>query len=241
MVIDRKKYIWIAELIVVLVLSQTFPRLVTAAAASIGIALPTEPLLERAYLYFVLTLLVFAWVWWRGEAFADFGLVVPRRWLRLIGQGFLIFLAIMVFDAGIRPFLDPLIAHITGASPTLAEQHFAPMRGHPGLLVLMVASGWLFGGLGEEMLNRGFIMTRIAQVLGQGRAAWIAAFVSQAIWFGFGHGYQGPVGWIAISVVGMIYAAGTLIWGRNLWPAIVAHGLQDTLGFVALYTGLAHA
>ena len=83
--------------------------------------------------------------------------------------------------------------------------------------------------------------SRFAQLLGESRLAWIAAVVLQALPFALGHAYQGPVGVVAIFFSGLITGTGSLVWGRNLWPVIIAHGLQDTVGFYALYAGLANA
>ncbi|HEY4943271.1 MAG TPA: type II CAAX endopeptidase family protein [Rhizomicrobium sp.] len=237
---DRRALVRFAELAVVLVLWHYITVWAAAAAAMLHLPLPEMPLIPHAYILFTLVILVCLWVYLRGEPLSDFGLKAPQSWWLAIGQGVLIFLASMVFDIAVRPLIDPWIAHVTGTSATLAEQHFAALKGNLGLLLYLIPFAWLFGGFGEEMLNRGVVMTRIAQLLGEGRWAWIAAMVLQAIPFALGHGYQGPVGMFSVFVGGVIYGAGALIWGRNLWPAIIAHGLQDTLGFVALYTGIAH-
>ncbi len=238
---DRLTFMRLVELAVVLLLTVFFTKWVEAAAGTIHLTLPEMPLLRRTYLFFTLILLVFLWVRLRGETFAEFGLIVPRRWLITIAQGFAIFVVCMLFDMMIRPVLDPLVAHATGTSMTLAEQTFAALKGNLGLLLIMISCAWLFGGFGEEMLYRGYVMTRFAQLLGASRLAWIAAIFLQAIPFALGHAYQGPVGVVAIYFSGLITGAGSLIWGRNLWPVIIAHGLQDTLGFYALYAGIAHA
>ena len=78
-------------------------------------------------------------------------------------------------------------------------------------------------------------------MLGETRVAWTAAIFLQAIPFALGHSYQGPVGVVAIYFGALIIGTSTVLWGRNLWPAIIAHGLQDTVGFLALYAGIAHA
>jgi len=238
---DSRAAARLAELAIVLVLSQFMSGWVVAATSALHIPLPEMLLVKHAYLFFMLTVLVCIWVRLRGETLSEFGLIVPKRWLLYLGQGFLIFLASMLFDVLIRPMIDPLIAHATGTSATLAEQHFASLKGNFGAFLYLLPFAWLFGGFGEEMMFRGFVMTRIAQLLGEGRGAWIVALFLQAIPFAIGHSYQGPVGMAGVYVSALITGAGTLIWGRNLWPAIIAHGLQDTVGFLALYTGIAHA
>jgi membrane protease YdiL (CAAX protease family) len=243
MTLPRLNQVWITrfiELVVVLATADFFAAGVEYLFGLAHVTLPVMPLLHRTYLFFSFILLLCLWLKLRGEDFAQFALVRPERWLPIIGRGIAIFLVVMAFDTVVRPLLDPIIAHATGTSTTLAEQHFASVKGNLGLYLFLLPFGWIFGGFGEEILYRGFVLTRIAQLLGESRGAWIAAVILQAIPFGLGHSYQGPVGIVAIAVVAAITGAGTLIGKRSLWPAIIAHGLQDTVGFTALYLGIAH-
>ena len=238
---DRRQALRLVELVVVLILDHYVSTWVVGAFDLAGLPLPLMPLFRHTYVFFSFIVLLALYVRLRGEKLSDFGLIVPARWLRYIGLGIVVFMAAMAYDLAVRPLLDATVASVTHTSATLAEQHFTALRGNNALLALSIAVGWVFGGFGEEFLFRGFIMTRIAQLLGGGRAAWIIALFLQAIPFAIGHAYQGPVGVVGIYFGALITGAGTLIWGRNLWPSIVAHGLQDTVGFLALYTGIMHA
>jgi membrane protease YdiL (CAAX protease family) len=60
-------------------------------------------------------------------------------------------------------------------------------------------------------------------------------FVS--VLFGLGHFYKGPAGMIDSGVAGLILGSAYLLSGRNLWTSILAHGLIDTFGVMALYFG----
>ena len=237
---DDRTLARVAELAIVLVLARLFTPAIVALAAVLHITLPTMPVLRRTYLLFTFVVLVCVWTRLRGETLADFGLVVPRDWARYVGQGLVIFATAMLYDVVVRPLIDPWIAHATGTSATLAEQQFSALKGHLGLLLYMLPFVWLFAAFGEEVLYRGFVLTRIAQVLGQGRTAWGAAIVLQALPFALAHAYQGPVGMAGVFVAAVITGAGTVLWGRSLWPAMLAHGLQDTVGLYALYAGLVH-
>ncbi len=236
---DRRQMIRLIELIAVLILDRYVAHWIVAGFAAAGAPLPDMPLFHHTYVFFAFIVLLAAYVRLRGEKLSDFGLIVPA-W-RFLGLGLIVFAGALAFDMLVRPLLDAYVAGVTHTSTTLAEQQFASLKGNNSLLALAIACGWAFGGFGEEFLFRGFIMTRIAQLLGGSRAAWIVALFLQAIPFALGHGYQGPVGMVAIYLGALITGAGTLIWGRNLWPSIVAHGLQDTAGFFALYAGIAHA
>lgn len=231
---------WLVEVSIVLLAWHFLAKGLVALASAHGVTLPEMPLLKHVYIQFGVVILLCAWLLWRGESLSEFGLIKPTQWLKYIGQGILIFFACMLWDSLGRPIVDPIVASATGTGTHLAEQHFAPLRSNFGLLLYLIPVGWIVGGFSEEFLNRGFIMTRIAQILGETRWAWAVAIVLQAIFFGLGHAYQGPVGIVGIAVGSLITGTAFLLCGRNLWPLIIAHSLQDTLGFWAIYAGIAH-
>jgi membrane protease YdiL (CAAX protease family) len=237
----RRKLTCFVELLILITGAQFFPDVIRAAAVRVHVTLPDMPLIHGAYLYFIFTLLALLWVLARGETLADFGLIVPKRWLRTILQGLAVFAVILVYDIALSPILKSVIGQLTHTSTQLAEQHFAGLKGRMDLFLFLIPFVWIFGAFGEEILYRGLIMTRLAQLMGSTRGAWIGALVIQALLFGLGHAYQGPAGMADIAVIGLIYGAGTLVWGRNLWPAMIAHGVLDTFGFFMMYAGLAGA
>ena len=59
------------------------------------------------------------------------------------------------------------------------------------------------------------------------------AVVVSGVLFGAGHGYQGLLGLVQTSAVGIAFGALT-VWRRSLWPAVIAHLTMDTFGLVAL-------
>ena len=62
------------------------------------------------------------------------------------------------------------------------------------------------------------------------------AFVS--VLFGVGHLYQGVSGILVNTAAGLVYGAVYLRAGRNLWAAIIAHGVYDTVGLAFLFWGI---
>jgi membrane protease YdiL (CAAX protease family) len=130
------------------------------------------------------------------------------------------------------------VASFTGASADTARTFFADLKGNLPLLLLLLPFTWLFAAFGEEVFYRGYLMTRFAQFMGEGTLAWTIALFAQALLFGAAHAYLGPVGMVGAGMLGLINGAATLLWKRNLWPAIIAHGLTDTMGFTLLYLGL---
>jgi len=103
------------------------------------------------------------------------------------------------------------------------------------LLVVVVLSTWISAAFGEELLVRGFLLNRFANMLGDTRLSWFFAVILSSFVFGLGHFYQGMTGVIITSSVGIVYAIMYLLAGKNLWVTILAHGILDTIGFVSIY------
>ncbi len=98
----------------------------------------------------------------------------------------------------------------------------------PRILVLPVS---LFVGLYEEVLFRGFLLTRL-RVLAGGNAVPV---VLTAALFGALHFPQGLVGVAQTAAVGLVLAA-LAVRTRTLWSAILVHAIIDTVSLTI--TGL---
>ncbi len=66
------------------------------------------------------------------------------------------------------------------------------------------------------------------------------ALVAVPVRFGAGHWYVGRAGVFTNIWDGFVMGAARLLGGRNLWAAVLTHGLADTIAIVALYPGLAN-
>ncbi|MDZ4867312.1 MAG: CPBP family intramembrane glutamic endopeptidase [Alphaproteobacteria bacterium] len=224
------------EAAAVLFLHYTIVIGANTAAAAWDITLPSLPLFKQNYLFFALTLAILVWLKLRGETWESIGLKALRP--RQIAMGVGLFVAVVIYSAIAQTALDQYIRELTGAGPNKAAEIFKSIEGNLPLFVLLLPITWLFAGFGEEVLYRGYLMTRFAQFMGETRTAWIVALFVQAALFGAAHWYQGPTGIVGTAIIGLILGAATLFWGRNLWPAIIAHALIDTLGFTLMYLGL---
>src|SRR2546422_6183160 len=56
------------------------------------------------------------------------------------------------------------------------------------------AVAWTLAAFGEEFVYRGYLLTRIARVLGDTPRAWLGALAVTSMLFGAGHAYQGVSG-----------------------------------------------
>ena len=156
----------------------------------------------------------------------------PDSWLRI----FLIALA----AAALRIILGQFVVEpITGRywpapiAPALANE----IAGNPRVAVLALLIVWTFAAFGEEIAYRGYLITRGADVGARSAVAYWVAMLLVSILFGYGHYYKGPSGIVDSGIAGLILGTTYLLAGRNLWAAILAHGLIDTFGVIAAFFG----
>jgi membrane protease YdiL (CAAX protease family) len=63
--------------------------------------------------------------------------------------------------------------------------------------------------------------------------------VISSIFFGLVHFYEGPLGILLTGLTGLLFGLIYMRSGRNLWVAIIAHGLVNTLTFLLIFFGTA--
>lgn len=132
--------------------------------------------------------------------------------------------------------IEPLIAKLTGDLPDVSL--FKPLIGNLKFLLISLAISWSLAAFGEEFIYRGYLMNRFARIMGDSSIAWIiSVFITSAL-FGLAHIYQGTSGILITGLNGLYYGALFLIFKRNLWVPIFAHGASNTIGFVLIYFGV---
>lgn len=87
------------------------------------------------------------------------------------------------------------------------------------------------------MVYRGYLMSRVADLLNRTRTAWIASLFAVHIAFGLAHAYQGLTGIIDEGLSGLLLGVIYLRTGRNLSVPIIAHGVGDSIDFVLIFLG----
>jgi CAAX protease family protein len=133
--------------------------------------------------------------------------------------------------------VEPVIARLTtGELPDVSA--FRPLIGDAQQLAFWLAISWTVAAFMEEMVYRGWLMTRIAELTRYSPSGWIIALVVSSVLFGLAHWYQDVSGVVATGVTGFLFGSAYILSGRNLWCAILAHGLLDTLGFLMIYSGV---
>jgi uncharacterized protein len=131
--------------------------------------------------------------------------------------------------------LDPLIDRLTGHPADLSE--FGDVRGNASMLMFWLLVSWLLGAFGEELAYRGYVMNRMADLSPLRVGGRSMAVLLSAVLFGVSHISQGLSGVISNFLGAIVYGILYVLAGWNLWVPILAHGLEDTIGFLLIFLG----
>ncbi len=167
----------------------------------------------------------------RGETWRDLGMKSPRT-LVSFALGSLLCVAMFVCANLLNGALAAVLPHVLGESG--AARTLPSIATWVEYLTFM-AIIWTTAAFAEEMVFRGFFMTRIAEMFGNGGGAWTLALVLPAALFGAAHFPQGLAGVIITGAIGLLFGLGYLVGQRNLWPLIIAHGLINTVAVTILF------
>jgi membrane protease YdiL (CAAX protease family) len=161
------------------------------------------------------------------------GLVRPESWKRTAA----IALAAAVLLQLLSEYVTvPLITLWTNQPPDLSE--FRPLVGNLKLSLIALGLIWTFAAFGEEIVYRGYLLTRAADLGGRTQAAYWIGLVYITVLFGFGHYYQGPAGVVDTAVTSVIFGSAYLLFRRNLWLPILAHGFSNTIALALVFFGV---
>jgi membrane protease YdiL (CAAX protease family) len=160
---------------------------------------------------------------------AEIGLSSTVSWLPTIGLA-LTWLGLMLVYS---PLADRLATRWIAQPPVLAA--FGIIQQSTGKLIAGIIVAWLLGGVLEELVVRGVVLTSVESVLtpwlSQPLAAGIAVCLA-AVGAGLGHSYQGPRAMIIVTQLSILLGGLFVISGHNLWAVMICHGLYDTLAFI---------
>ena len=210
-------------------------RLVISLELLVIVGLHTLELKDFPAIFFSFPL---CWIslWLRKLGWRGVGLQRPNNWLRTIGLGVLIGVAWQLLENWI---IDPLILK-GGAS--IGLDHWDKVRGNiPNLIGNALIGGWMFGAFMEEMVLRGYMISRFVDLLGDNRRGLTIGILVGSILFAIGHMNLGIGAVIENFIFALVFAGLYLAARRNLWLPIIAHGVNNTLAFYFIYLGLSPA
>jgi hypothetical protein len=171
--------------------------------------------------------LLFRKIGWRGV-----GLKWYRGWTTTIVIGLACGVLLELFELFVS---QPILVRLVGRKADLSQ--FRDLTGNLKETALYILLVWIVAAFGEEMIYRGYLMNRVADLLDRTRKAWIVSLIVVHIVFGLAHSYQGLTGVIDEGLMGVLLAVIYLRTGRNLAVPIVAHGVQDSIDLILIFSG----
>jgi membrane protease YdiL (CAAX protease family) len=190
-----------------------------AIAVVLDLLIPTFVLLGLAGL----SLLV------RRTGFASLGLSRPEKPTRLVVE---VFAVSVLWTLVTFAVTVPVVERLTGERRDVTM--FETLEGNLGLLIGMLALSWTVAAFGEELAYRGFVLTRLREVLPGGVASLVVAAGLTSLLFGLAHTEQGAVGVVLTTIDSLLFIVLRLHY-RTLWASVLAHGFLNTIGMVTFF------
>lgn len=178
-----------------------------------------------------------AYVWLglrlRGQGWSHLGLRLNRFNQRTL------LLSVPVFIAAVAGFVIGAViaANIAGVPEGINTGGYEFLRGNLPVLIGCLVAVYVVSSLGEEIIYRGFLITRIAELGGSGKAAVNGAVILSAVIFGLVHFSWGITGMIQTGCMGLALGIAYLVLKRDLNVLVLAHAYLDTILLVQLYAG----
>lgn len=170
-------------------------------------------------------------LWLRHMNWSDLGLRKSEVWWRVLLKAMIAALMIWIVT---NLLMMPLVEHLSLV--TVDNSRFEEVRGGLPTLLGWLAAVWTIVAFGEEMIFRGYLINRMADLFGGTKTGWLLSLLGSSLTFGLAHSYQGVAGISSTAVVGLFLGILYLINRRNLWVNILCHGIIDTISLIAIYT-----
>lgn len=183
----------------------------------------------------IVPLFLLGWLslWLRHKSWKDMGLCRPASWPQvvLVGSGIAVAGAYLSEKA-----ISPLLLRLTGETqPQVAE--LAP-PGNLFYFLFLLIGIWLLAAIGEELVYRGYVLNRLVDLFGRGKAGWGIGLVVSSLMFSLGHGIFNQAVIIGGFLIGLIEGGLYLASRRNLWVSIIFHGTWDTIFLILFFLGI---
>lgn len=188
---------------------------------------PQLPVFGASWLLIVYMLGIVGWLRLRGESLGDYGLFQPPSWAKVFGVAILTLVAMYAYLILINPYVLNWLKPWIGSGVNLTR--FDGLKNNGWLYLEILPMVWLSAGLTEEFLFRGFLFNRLLMIFGRGPLPFVLAAVIQAALFSIGHIYQGWPGVVQVAAISLFLLAASRVLKGNLWPAIIMHGLVDSV------------
>ncbi len=164
-------------------------------------------------------------LWFRGDNLSAIGFSRPDNWITTIFLGLVYGVLIQLLSVIL---IEPISEKITQTKHdhSIVEN----VKGNWKALVQWLLIVWILVAFLEEIIYRGFLMTEMVNIVGDGLGGNIVNVIVSSVVFGLSHGYQNRSGILSTGVIGGILAIIFIMNGNNLWLPILTHGFIDTVG-----------
>ena len=169
-------------------------------------------------------LLLFRHSWW-----TDYGMKSPKSWFRTLGSAILLVFTLVILIG----FLRALISVFVEKPNELLDE----IRVRKESLIWILIAIWTVVAFGEEMLFRGYVLNRVAEVFNRTKLGWTVGLLVSSVLFGLMHFYQGYFAVLISFLIGLAFGIAYIRLGFNLWVPIFAHGIYDTIFVLTHYSG----
>lgn len=188
---------------------------------------PEIPFIANGLFWSFTTLAVATWrMKVRGISWTELGLRKPKNFGKTLGISAIILVAVVISIMIFEIVKDQLPFSI--APDTSSEgSKFGDLKGNYALFFTIIFFVWVESFL-EEILDRGFLINWIERLFSSTTFATVFAVIIQALIFGFRHSHDLSSRSITVGLIGLIMGIAYVVFGRNLWPLIIAHCLLNT-------------
>lgn len=169
----------------------------------------------------------------RKEKLKSIGFKSPSDWRRAI---ILCLLFGILIELSFQTVFNPITQKLTDSDIDLKA--FDGIRGNFPNYLAMLVIGWVVGGFIEEILFRGFLITRISKIFRNVNVGNWLAILATSIIFGFSHFYQGLNGMISTGLISVILGIIFIKFRNILWYSILTHGFINTVGLTLIWLDL---
>ena len=196
-----------------------------------------NPILKQAMVWLAnITILFIVWLGLRlrGQTWSHLGLSLKNINLRSFLFSLVVFVAAMAgFVVG-----SIVMANITGIPESADMSGYNYLQGNLPMLILALVGVFIVSSFGEEVIYRGFLITRISEI-GANKKSWIRlAVVVSSVIFGLVHFDWGLMGVVQTGFMGLALGISFLLVKRNLWILIFAHAYMDAILMIQMYLGV---
>ena len=229
--LQKNKLFKIGEILFLFIFAFFFILLILPLAGN-------NPILKQIVLWSAnILMLIYVWIGLklRGESWKDFGLTFnPISWG---GSIKLLLLSLLVFVLALAGFIigSIIMVNITGIPEGANMNGYDYLKDNIGMLLLTLAGVYIVSSFGEEVIYRGFLITRISQIGTDSKKATIIAIILSSIIFGLIHYSWGPMGIVQTGFMGLALGICYIKLKRRLWILILAHAYMDTILMVQMY------